>query len=85
LPPLEAMAHGVPVVCSDATCLPEILGKSVIYFDAASSRDMAEKIIKVLTDKSLTEKQVLSGYLQIKKYSWQKMTEETREIYRRIF
>jgi len=85
LPPLEAMVHGVPVVSSDATCLPEILGKAVIYFDAARSQNMADKINRVLIDKDLAARLILAGYLQIKKYSWQKMAEETREIYGKLF
>jgi glycosyltransferase involved in cell wall biosynthesis len=84
LPPLEAMAHGIPIVSSYATCLPEVLGEAAIYFDAASAEDMAEKINKVLTDKSLAEKLKIAGYEQIKKYSWQKMAKETLGIYGEI-
>jgi len=81
LPPLEAMAHGVPVVSSKSTCLPEVLGEAALYFDATSPQDMAEKINKVLSDKSSRQKLITAGYEQIKKYSWQKMAEEILKIY----
>jgi len=81
LPPLEAMAHGVPIVSSDATCLSEILGDAAIYFDAKNPQDMAEKISKVLEDESLRQELISRGYEQIKKYSWQKMAEETLQVY----
>jgi len=84
LPPLEAMAHGIPVVSSCATCLPEVLGDAAVYFDAGSAQDIAEKINNVLGDKSLTEKLIAAGYEQIKKYSWRKMAEEMLETYRGI-
>ncbi|MBU2036684.1 glycosyltransferase family 4 protein [Patescibacteria group bacterium] len=81
LPPLEAMARGAPVVSSNATCLPEILGQAAHYFDAASPADMAAKISEVLTDESLRQKLIVAGFEQIKKYSWQRMAEETQKIY----
>lgn len=82
LPPLEAMAHGVPVVCSKSTCLPEILGEAVVYFDATNPQNMAKKINSVLSDESLRQKLIAAGYEQIKKYSWRKMAEETLKIYK---
>ncbi len=81
LPPLEAMAQGVPVVSSGATCLPEILGDAAIYFDAKNPQDMAGKIDKVIVDKGLRQNLISRGYEQIKKYSWQKMAEQTLQIY----
>jgi len=81
LPPLEAMARGVPVVSSNATCLPEILGDAAIYFNPLDIDDMAEKIKKALLDEGLRNNLIEKGFEQIKKYSWQKMAEETLKIY----
>ncbi len=81
LPPLEAMSQGVPVVCSNATCLPEILGEAAIYFDPFNPRDMAEKINQVLNSESLSRALVKTGFEQIKKYDWRKMGEETLKVY----
>lgn len=81
LPPLEAMACGAPVAASGATCLPEILGGAAYYFDGGNPQDMAAKIKEVLSDEILREKLIAQGFEQIKKYSWQKMAEETRKVY----
>lgn len=84
LPPLEAMAHGVPVTSSNTTCLPEVLGSAAVYFDAKNPRDMAGKISEVLKDLVLREKLICAGYEQIKKYSWDKMVRETLQVYRNV-
>jgi len=84
LPPLEAMARGVPVVSSSATCLPEILGQAALYFDPGDENDMAQKIKCVLADENLQRDLVKKGFEQIKRYSWEKMARETLEIYKGI-
>jgi len=81
LPPLEAMAHGLPVVCSNSSCLPEILGKSAVYFNPENVNDMAKKIQQVLEDKKLQKKIINQGFKVIKKYSWFKMAQEIMKVY----
>jgi len=81
LPPLEAMARGVPVVSSNATCLPEILGDAAVYFNPLDVDDMAEKIKKTLSNDGVKKALIRKGLEQIKKYSWEKMAEETLELY----
>jgi len=66
LPPLEAMSHGVPVICSEASCLPEILGDSAIYFNPQDINDIAEKIKYVLNNKDVQKNLILKGFNQIK-------------------
>ena len=81
LPPLEAMAFGLPVVCSKATCLPEILGEAALYFDPENTEEMAEKIKQVLKSQKLQEKLIDQGFKRIQKYQWSKMAQETLGIY----
>jgi len=82
LPGLEAMVHGAPVVSSDATCLPEIYGDAARYFNPLDVSDMYEKINKVINDQELRERLIKKGYIQSKKYSWEKMARETLDIYK---
>lgn len=84
LPPLEAMAHGVPVVSSNASCMPEVYEDAAHYFDATDPADIAQKVHDVLTNKTLRNTLIQNGYRQIKKYSWRKMAEETLAIYKRV-
>ncbi len=81
---LEAMACGTPVVSSNKTCLPEVLGGAAIYFNPDNHQEMAEKIAKVIQDKNLKNDLIQKGFNQIEKYDWRKMAEETMEIYERI-
>lgn len=81
LPPLEAMSYGVPVVSSNASCMPEILGDAAEYFNPRDIDDMAEKIYSVISSPELQRDLVKKGYRQVKKYSWEKMARETLAIY----
>ncbi len=81
LPPLEAMANGAPVACSNASVMPEVYGNAAHYFDPLDPTDTAEKIDDVLTDTQLRNQLIQNGYAQIKKYSWQKMAQETLTVY----
>ena len=81
LPPLEAMAYGTPVVSSNASCMPEILGDAAIYFDPLDIEDIASKIDTVITDKSLRNTLSKKGKQQVAKYSWRRMAEQTLQIY----
>lgn len=82
LPPLEAMKRGVPVVSSNAACLPEILGEAAIYFNPIDIGDMSEKIKFTLLNHRVKKELIQKGYKQAGKYSWIKMTKETLNIYR---
>lgn len=81
LPGLEAMAAGAPVVSSNATCLPEVYGEAAEYFDPNNTEDMAQAIERVITDEVLREKLITAGHKQVKKYSWQRMAEQTHQVY----
>ena len=81
LPALEAMKRGVAIVASNVSCLPEILGDSVMYFNPFDINDMAEKIKKVISDRSLKDVLIKKGFERTKKYNWQKTAEETMALY----
>lgn len=84
LPPLEAMAHGLPVVSSDKTCLPEILRDAAIYFNPEDENDMKDKIERVIKDENLRADLRSRGYLQAKKYNWSECAEKTLGVYKNI-
>jgi glycosyltransferase involved in cell wall biosynthesis len=83
LPPLEAMVRNVPVVSSNASCLPEILGDAAFYFDPRGLTEASEAIEKVLTDSQLRKKLIAAGKERVKKFSWEKMAKETLHIYQK--
>ncbi len=81
---LEAMACGTPIVSSNSTCLPEIMGDAAIYFKPNDTKEMAKKIYQVLSDKNFKNQLITRGFEQIKKYSWQKCAQETLTIYKQL-
>jgi len=83
LPPLEAMLNSAPVVSSNASCMPEVLGDAAHYFNPLDVQDMATKISEVLEDPILREDLIQKGHQQIKKYSWKRMAEQTLAVYKR--
>lgn len=84
LPGLEAMAHGCPVVSSNAACLPEVHGDAAHYFDPEDIADMAAKINDVLTKGSLRSKLITNGHKQVKKFSWQKMARQHVDVFQEV-
>jgi len=84
LPGLEAMAHGAPVVSSNATCLPEVYGAAAHYFDPLDTQTMADAINEVLSDQALRKRLTADGIRQVAKYSWQRMAEQTLAVYERV-
>jgi glycosyltransferase involved in cell wall biosynthesis len=82
LPPLEAMARNCPVVSSDRSSLPEILGEAAIYFNPDDEADIFTKIDLVLSNPNLRQKLIESGRVQAKKYSWWECANETLAVYR---
>lgn len=81
LPLLEAMAAGVPVVCSSAASLPEVAGDAGIFFDPFSERDMAEKIAQVASGDALKADLRQKGFLNLERFSWQKTAMQTVAVY----
>jgi glycosyltransferase involved in cell wall biosynthesis len=81
---LEAMACGTPVVSSDRTSLPEILGDAAVYFNPESPEDMAAKISMVFNEKKLYNELRNKGLLQIKKYRWENMGKMIFDLYKKI-
>ena len=77
IPLLEAMACGVPVVSADNSSLPEVGGEAIIYCDAASKENLAERIKLALGDIKLREEMVKKGLEQVKKFSWEICAQKT--------
>jgi len=82
MPPLEAMQNGVPVMSSNSTCLPEILGNGADYFDPNDEIIMADSIHKGFTDQNLRSSLISNSKSVLSRYSWEKTARETLAIYK---
>jgi glycosyltransferase involved in cell wall biosynthesis len=76
-PPLEAMACGTPVVVSNNSSLPEVVGGGGLMIDPYNIREIASAISLILSDKALKAKFIYEGLGRIKRFNWQKTAEET--------
>ncbi len=83
IPALEAMQSGCPVIASRLSSLPEVGGNAVEYFDPLNIEDMAESILRVASDSTLRSSMRERGYMQSRKFSWQKTALETFSVYRK--
>lgn len=83
-PLLEAMARGVPVLCSDRASLPEIGGDAPVYFDALSVPAIAEAIVRFTQDPSVKNGMIERGFRQAARFSWKTTAEKTLAVYQRV-
>jgi len=81
LPPLEAMACGCPVVTSDVSSLPEVVGDAAIKVNPYDIDEIAAAMGNVLSNKSLRQKMIKKGLEQCKKFSWKNCALETFKVY----
>lgn len=81
LPPLEAMAHGVPVVSSRAAPMPEVLGDAVAYFLPGDAEDLAARLLQVLTAKDVAMRLRSRGRARVRRYTWERAARETAAVY----
>lgn len=81
---LEAMSVGLPVISSNASCLPEVYGDAALYFDPEDVDDLASCLDNLIKDQELRSGLATKGYLQARKYSWRKMAKETLSVYKKV-
>ncbi len=83
IPPLEALAKRIAVVSSDRTSMPEILGDAAQYFNPEDVNSIASNILVVLKSKERRSELVKKGEEILKKFSWEKMAQETLDVYKK--
>ncbi len=84
LPVLEAMACGTPVVCSNLSSLPEVVGDAALLVNPYDVVALAAAICRLLADESLRQEMRAKGLAQAAKFSWERTARETLAAYRRL-
>ena len=82
IPPLEAMACGIPTAVSNTSSLPEACGNAAIYFDPYNLEEIALSLEKLAFDEKTRKICIQQGFQQCKKFSWELMTKTMLKKYK---
>ncbi len=84
LTPLEAMACGTAVLCSNATSLPEVVGDAALLFDPNDEAQLAAHITSVVNNQGLRDRLCGSGLEQAARFSWRATAQQTLDVFRHV-
>lgn len=84
IPPLEAMSSGCPVICSNTSSIPEVVGDAGEYFDPSSIDSIKTALEKILSSDEERLILIKKGYERSKQFSWARCAQETLEVYRNL-
>lgn len=84
LPPLEAMAHGTPVVTSNTSSLPEVVGNAAVLVNPENVFEIMRALHRVLLDQALRDKLKERGYEQAKRFSWDASAQQILRVYHEV-
>lgn len=84
LPPLEAMASGVPVITSRVSSLPEVVGDTGLLVDPFDAKDIANALELMLADAAFREAAGKKALARSSQFSWDRCVKETMDIYRQV-
>jgi glycosyltransferase involved in cell wall biosynthesis len=84
IPALEAMAHGLPVVASDTSALPEVCGDAALLVDPTSVEEIAGALMKLASDADLREELTLRGLARAAQFPWSAAVHGTWRVYQEL-
>lgn len=84
LPPLEAMAAGTPVITSNVSSLPEVVGDAAVLIDPMDPNAIADAMARVLSDETLRAELIRRGTARVHAFSWERSVARVREVYAEV-
>jgi glycosyltransferase involved in cell wall biosynthesis len=84
IPPLEAMSLGCPVVCSNVSSIPEVVGAAGRYFDPNDIEDIGSAIESVVFSENSRTELIVRGSHRAAQFSWRKCAQETYSVYKKL-
>ena len=84
MPLVEAMQCGCPVITSQVSSMPEVVGEAGILIDPGRVEDLQRAMLRLIHEPGLAEKMRQAGFEQAKKFSWEKSAEITLEVFEKV-
>lgn len=84
MPILEAMAHGVPVITSNTSAMPEVAGSAAMFIDPRDAEALGDALVRVAADAPLREDLIRRGFERAREFTWESAVERTWSVYREI-
>ncbi|MDJ1179451.1 glycosyltransferase [Roseofilum sp. BLCC_M91] len=84
IPPLEAMSCGTPVIASNCSSIPEVVGDAGLLFNPREIRELADLLILLLESPGERDRLIEKGYQRTKRFSWDRTAAETMNVYRSV-
>lgn len=84
LPILEAQTHGVPVMTTNNSALPEIAGDAALLVDPTDVDAIADAMLQLSQDEPLRQRLIEAGYANVKRFSWEKAARETLAVLEKV-
>jgi glycosyltransferase involved in cell wall biosynthesis len=85
LPPLEAMACGAPVVTSNSSSLPEVVGQAGLMTPPRDTAALAQALVRLLDDEVLRQRLSRAGLEQASRFSWERAANKTQALYDEVY
>jgi glycosyltransferase involved in cell wall biosynthesis len=85
IPVIEALSSGVPVIAASGSCLEEAGGPNSIYVNPSDDKELANRILEVLTDEALAKKMISRGKEYVKQFDDKKIASDIIQIYNHLY
>jgi glycosyltransferase involved in cell wall biosynthesis len=85
VPPIEAMACGAPVITSNTSSLPEVVGDAALLIDPHNTHELAQAILRLLENEQLREELRQKGYARAQLFTWPKSASKMLSVYQRLY
>ncbi len=85
VPPIEAMACGAPVITSNTSSLPEVVGDAALLIDPHNTHELAQTILRLLENEQLREELRQKGYARAQLFTWPKSASKMLSVYQRLY
>ncbi len=84
MPVLEAMAHGVPVITSNRSALPEVAGDAALLVDPFNTEELAVQLNRLIEEPSLRQEWTAKGTGRVQAFSWERVCDRTWDVYNEL-